>query len=254
MPLNTNLKDLTPSRERYKKEIQLLSHGYYAQDKLPDGKIVVYPWDSKIDDWLVERSKTGSRETLLFETISKVCNLNGLSVGKLLVGDAMTILMVSRSMQHDFQIEYTAVCPACRAKEIATVKIPDQLGRVGEKTSTYKGHEDVTLPGSTDVVSVRPLFVNDEIAIVQRAPENRRALSDRTARIYTAIVAVNGGSPDDVNEVDSWYSALPPLDAAKLREFIEVVEPRLDTRINHHCDSCGYHFIYNLDINVDFFR
>lgn len=254
MAIKTNLTDLTPARERFRKEVTLLSHGYYAQDKLPDGRITIYPWDSKVDDWLLERGKTGNRETILYDAISKVCALNGLPVTSLLVSDAMTIMMVSRSMQHNFQVQYTAVCPMCRAKEEATIVVPDQLGRVGEKKADYPGFEDVLLEASKDLVSVRPLTINDEYAIVQRDPSMRKNITDRTARVYAAVVAVNGGSPDDINEIDTWYNALPPSDVVALREAVNNAEPKLDTRIKHVCDSCGSSFVYNLDINIDFFR
>ena len=79
MGIQTNLKSLTPRREAYKREITLVSGGYYAPKSFPDGKVTVYPWDATVDSWFQERMRQPKREHALWEVTSKVANLGGIN-------------------------------------------------------------------------------------------------------------------------------------------------------------------------------
>lgn len=257
MPIRTNITDLTPARDKFKQEITLLSRGYYAPDYFPDGKITIYPWDAKIDEWLLDRSRRGnrSREMIMHEVLEQVADLKGFSAGQLLIGDGLTILIVSRALQTELVVGYTAVCPSCRLDEKAQARIPDNLRKVGEKAADYPGHDELMLPSCKDVVWTRPLTVDDEKAILGRDTTIKKTINDRLARLYAAIVSVNAGTPDDAEELDTWYGALPPADASALRDHVLVSDPHLDTRIEHACPDCGTVYKHNLDLlSLDFFR
>ena len=79
MALNTNLKDRTPRRDKFARKIKLLSGGYSCPEAFPEGMITVYPWDYQIDTWLqnARRGVGMDNETVLFQLVEKVCNLNG---------------------------------------------------------------------------------------------------------------------------------------------------------------------------------
>ena len=65
MPIKTNLKTLAPAVERLKTQIKLISGGFSVRNMLPDGQLVVYPWDSEVSDWLVSRATKGGDDTSL---------------------------------------------------------------------------------------------------------------------------------------------------------------------------------------------
>src|ERR1039457_4761744 len=100
MPITSNLKDLSPARDRYSKKVQLLSHGTINGQFFPDGQITIRPWDFQIDDWITTRLRRGliKGRTLLFQVLPKVCDLNGCPVDKFIASEVMTVLMLSRSI------------------------------------------------------------------------------------------------------------------------------------------------------------
>ncbi len=53
MPIQSKLPNLTPSSERLKKIIKLISGGYSLKPDIPDGLVTVYPWDSEVSEWVM---------------------------------------------------------------------------------------------------------------------------------------------------------------------------------------------------------
>ena len=107
MPIKTNLKSLTPRRQAFKKQIQLPSHGFSNPQAWPDGLLNVYPWDSEIDDYLVEVAKKSSKQTVLFDLVAKLCDLNGGLLDDFVADETNIILLVSRALVQDNTILYT---------------------------------------------------------------------------------------------------------------------------------------------------
>jgi hypothetical protein len=254
MAIKTNLKSLQPRREHFKREITLLSGGYYNPAAFPGGKVTVYPWDSHIDSWFQERLRLPQKEYALWEAAEKVADLNKCPVRDMVMGDVWTILMVSKAICNDCVVEYIARCPHCERAEQASIRIPDELQIQGKKTAEYPGFENITLPESKDVVTIRPLIVGDNIYILERTPEQRTKMSDMIAGILLTVKAVGGGTVDGVDEVLEWYNALSPKDAEFLQKEQGRLHPQLDTRVHHKCENCSEKFSYDLELNRDFFR
>lgn len=257
MAIKTNMQDLRDRRERFKKEITLLSQGYSNPKAWPGGKLTVYPWDNDIDRWLTGVTARGmGGNSVLFSVVEKVCDLNGGKVEQLVASEVISILLVARSIQTDCVIEYTTQCPnpACRHGETGRIKVPDELGRIAEKTADYLGYDDITLPDCKDVVRVRPLLVKDELTVEQRPDEDRKALPDEAASLLRAVVAIGGGAPETIEEILLWYRALSPKDAKYLAQKQDEISPRLDLRIPHRCDKCGRDYKHLIGLDKEFFR
>ena len=254
MAINTNLKSLTPRRQAYKREIVLVSGGFYAPKNLPGGKVTVYPWDANIDAWFQERLRQPKRELALWEVAEKVSDLNGLTYRDIPVGDVLTILMVSRSILSDSIVQYSAVCPSCSRTHPDEIKVPDELQRVGEKDANYKGFDTILLPDSQDQVDIRVLTIGDEIEIGNRSDDEKSSLPDSIATVLFSVVAVGGGRPDNKEEALLWYNALSPKDANFLREQRAKLNPQLDPDLKIECDGCGHQFVHSLELQRDFFR
>jgi hypothetical protein len=254
MAIRTNLKSLTPRREAYKREITLVSGGFYNPQAFPGGKVTVYPWDSTIDAWFQERLRQAKREYALWEVTEKVANLNGAKFRDMPVGDILTILMVSRAILSDCVVSYNAVCPECQMNHADSVAIPDELVPVGKKGADFTGVDSVTLPDSNDVVELRVLTVGDEMAIAERSQDDRAVIPDSLATILFSIATVGGGRPDNKEEAIAWYNALSPKDAERLRAKRIENTPQLDPDLTIKCDRCGHVFTYRLELQRDFFR
>lgn len=257
MPIKSNVDTSVSSRERYKQEVTLLSHGYANKSAFPDGKITVYPWDSSIDEWVRANSrKKISDKMFTLELVKRLCNLNGCKFEEFVVGDASTVILMARSIRHDNHVTYSPTCPWCKsANAEENIAVPDDLERIGEKDANYGGFDVCTLPSSKDVVKLRPLIINDEILLDARSDEKKRLLSDELAHILCGIIDVGGGQPSSLDELLAWHAALHPQDQTFLAGFVQQVSPHLSADLEHVCDSCERKFTFTLPLeDRDFFR
>ncbi len=256
MPIKSSLKNFEPARQVFKREITLLSRGYYDRAAFPDGKITVFPWDVDIDAWVQQVQHEAKYKTrLLWELTAKLCNLNGCKIEKLPVGDVYTILFVARAITSDSVIEYTPTCTKCgQVNQRVTVRVPDELERVGEKPLDYPGWDEFKLPKSGDVVRLRPYTVEDELVVTGRDEQSRKKVPDRMLRLCAPVVSIGGGAPDSLDELVGWWSALHPKDRQEFITQQDLLYPHLNPELEHVCDVCGAKFVHTLNVNAEFFR
>ena len=253
MPINTNLTDLTPSRDKYKKVIKLLSGGYSEPRAWTGGKLTVFPWDSTVDDFLMQESrKGGNNRLILYKLLEIVCDLNGGSVDNFVSAEVETVLLVSRAARYDSVLQYSSICPHCNTENTDRISVPDELEKVAEKPDGYKGFDTVTLPMSKDEVNLRPILIKDEKYIEERVVVDT-TVSDHILRILTPIISVGGGKPDSVEELHRWFLALHPSDTKFLQDREEALTPHLNTSIPHVCDKCGRNYTHRLSFDQEFF-
>lgn len=255
--INTKLTDRRPRREKFKRTIKLISSGYFNQTAFPNGNITVYPWDSTIDTWLTEtvaKATGDDRESVLFDLMGQVCNLNGCAQGDFLLGEVNSILMTSRAIQNRGEVAYAATCPRCAAASEESISVPEELPSIGAKSADYKGTDKVILTTCQDEVEVRPLRIKDHLTVVTRTAESKSRITDHVASTIAAIVSIGGGAADSLDELVEWHRALPPEDLAQLEKFIDDMTPHLNQEIPHKCDKCGTEWNQRLVLDQDFFR
>lgn len=251
--IKSKVTDTRPARVKLARDIQLLSRGYFAPESFPDGMITVYPWENTIDGWLVEHATKSSQVGLLWELLPQLCNLKGVDVDAVPIGDMNTIMLCSRALANRGQVQYAADCPSCGEKNGGVVKVPDELERIGEKRSGYPGWDEITLPESQDVVKIRPLTVKDSKFISGRTAEQRKKITTQLLKILIPVVDVNGGLPDSLDELIGWYNALDPVDKQYLDRMENELYPHLRTELDFKCDSCGNSFEVPLKFDESFF-
>lgn len=254
MAFQSKLKSLAPRRAQFQTKIKLLSGGYVKPDAFPNGEITVYPWDTNIDDWLAARLKKGNQAMVLYDLCAQLCDLGTCPLESFIIGDVNTVLLVARSLRYASRVEYEARCPSCNFKTVEVIKVPDELGRVGEKDQTYQGFDEIVLPDCQDVVHVRPLTVRDEKVLSDRDEVSKALMTDHIMHILLPIVAINGGKPDSWEQALQWFNAISPQDAAYLESQENALYPHLDVDIPHRCDKCGTEFRHTLDFSQEFFR
>ena len=254
MAIRTKLKDFTPTKDKFKREITLLSRGFYCGSSFPNGKITVYPWDSAVDEWIV-KLESGSTASFLAKATEKLANLNGCPVGNMTVGDANSVLLVARSMQNNCVYSTTPVCPECRyVHKEESIRIPDDLKKVGEKSADWTGTDLFILYDCGDDIVIHPLLIRDLEFIDSRDHVSQAMISNRVATLLRSIVSIGGGQPDTLEELNNWYSALSPSDQVQLKTSIDELTPHLDTAIDFTCDACRKPFSIKIDLNKEFFR
>lgn len=250
-PANSTL----PAKERFKREITLISRGYSAPAAFPDGKIIVYPWDIKMDEWLLNRSKKGKMETALLDALPMICNLNGCPPGDFVAEEVMLISMVSRSILRENALELKLTCPECTHQWVERLTVPNQLGVLGEKTANYEpGSETTTLPVCRDVVAIKPILIHhyrDATAFARQ-----HTISDRICVLAASIVSVGGGTPDSPQEVINYLSGLHPRDFPALERAVRNITPQLDPEVDVTCtnDECEHEFKHTISFALEFFR
>jgi hypothetical protein len=255
MPIKSNLKDLTPRRDKFSRKVRLLSGGYSCPQAFPNGEITVYPWDSDVDTWLTDlRKQTGQTDTVMFQILERVTNLNGCPIKQFVSGDVLPVLMIARSIQNDCVVAYVARCGSCGSEEEGKIIIPDELQALGTKTTDYSGREPFTLPVLKDVIELRPLLIGDEIDIGTRTAESKQMCPDSMARMLSMIVTVNGERPENMAELVQWYRAIPPKDVKFLEDSGDDITPHFDLEIPHKCERCGTVYTWPLDVGPEFFR
>ena len=260
MPINSNVSGSTPSRERLAKQITLISGGYVDKEKFPNGgEITVYPWSPEVDEWIVDQMKSArKRKNLTWSIFPRLCDLNGLDPDLFLVGDANTVMLVSKSLSRDGVVDFNAQCPECGHVNTGKLKVPDQLEVIGQKDpETYVGYDEITMPESKDIVHVKPLTIAD----IKWIADNDDKYPPGSIRVVMSVDAVGTdaetmGKPDNPEELIEWWRRLHPRDQAFLDDQQSKLYPHLSTSIDYECDGkdCDNKFPFTLNFDDDFFR
>ena len=255
MAIKTNLKSLRPRTEQYAKKFDLVSGGYTNRKAWPEGKITVLPWDTEVDEWFVTAQSMGEPE-LLRGILERVVSWNGASVDDVPVTEMMSILLMARSLSTGGALRYISSCPQCQRKEDETIRVPEELEPMGVKGPDYPGYDVITLPECKDIVAIRPLLMKDDALIDSRPAGDKLLVSDSLLRKVMPVVTVNEGRPDTLEEVVTWYRALPPRDARYLLEMQDELSPQLNRRIPHKCANpqCRLEFHHMIKFDSEFFR
>lgn len=255
MAIRTNMKSLAPRRQAYSRKIVLPSHGYTNRQAWPGGELVVYPWDSSIDEFVLQAVKRMPNAQVVSQLIERVCNLNGGNVDDMIAAETPAILLASRAFgaSNTGQVEYQTKCPGCGAAEKSTIHIPDELGILGEKPEDYPGYDTIVLPSCQDRVDIRPLKLGDEKLIFDQKNQGSK-YTESLLKTMLAVVSVNSSQADNLDEMARWCEALAPEDIDFLEKEQMRITPRLNTAIDHVCDSCGREFVHTLVFQMEFFR
>ena len=261
MAIRTNLVSMVPRKEKFKKVIQLLSRGAGNPTAWPEGKLTIFPWDSSVDDFILNAARKGGGRNILFDVMERICDLNGASLDDFYSDEVNTVLLVSRSLANDGVILYKSTClnPACGVVSDEQIKVPDELEPVAEKAENWPGFDVIKLPVCGDCVQIRPLQIRDEKILLARKADKKAAVSDTVLRIVMHVQAVGTdkdsmGKPETLEELVTWYSALHPKDSKYLDEQERAHSPHLNTAIPHQCETCGKEFAHTLTFDQDFFR
>lgn len=254
MAIKTNIKDFRPTREKFSKSIRLLSGCFTTRKFFPQGEVTIYPWDSTMDEWVVQNKTTDSHDFLI-QAVKRVTALGTCPIGQMVFGDLHTILLVSMAMRNKSVYVHNPKCASCgfvHPEDI--IQVPEGLTMVGKKEMDFSGVDEFTLDDCGDVVAIRPLTVADILKIDQRNEIEKATLSDARAQLIWGVVSIGGGAPETLDEVNTWYLALSPSDQSLFDLNRQELEPHLSEEVKYKCDKCHAEFSVTLQLDTNFFR
>ena len=179
---------------------------------------------------------------------------------KFVASELLLVLLVARSLTTEGQVQYTPKCPHCgTVHKPSFIKVPSELGVIGQKGPDYPGYDEITLPKANDVIRIRPLLVED-IRLAREAggtldTASMQGVGTNTRHAMLSISTVNGEKPDSLKELVTYYRARDPSDILFLKRKIRENSPALDTLVPHICDNpeCAKEFKYDVSMGYDFF-
>jgi hypothetical protein len=255
MAINSSIQDFRPTREKFSTTIPLVSGGFSVREFFPTGEIKVFPWDTQMDEWAVSNKKAITTPMLAIQILKRCAALGKCPPERFCIGDAMAIMMVSKALRSNGAFVHRPKCTACGFEHPEdTFYIPNSLEIIGKKDLDYKGTDDFTLDDCLDVVTVRPLLINDYLRVENRNEVEKLALSDDHALNIWPIVAIGGGKPDSLDEASLWYNALTPADQVQFNQAVSDFSPHLSDEIKYQCDKCSADFVVQIPNEREFFR
>lgn len=251
MAIKTNISG-TPSRELLKTEITVLSHGYYTNGRWPDGKITVFPWDSYTDDLLLRRVRDNASDVALYDLLPRLCTLNGVPLNSILVGDAQTILLVSRAARKSCKIMLSYTSQG-KTKDTQII-IPDQLSKIAEKSADYPGYDTIILPDAKDEIALRPLTIGDMKSVYSRTDDEKIQLPNKIMSALIAIMTVGGSKPDNPEELQHYWDAITPTDQQYIYDQQDALYPHLSDTVELVDTDTNEKYSFKIDLDSKFFR
>jgi hypothetical protein len=254
MAIKSHITDFRPGREKFSTKIRLVSGGFSIRQWFPTGEITVLPWDSAMDEWAV-KARQDTPVQFVADAVKRLTRLGECPVGRLVYGDATTILLVARALRNRGSYVHHPKCASCgHTHPEDLVTIPDDLEKIGFKADGYLGTDSFTLPDCGDEVTTRPLLLDDIFKIGQRKLVETATVPNERAELLWSIVAIGGGKPDSIDEVNQWYEALSPADQQTYLIQRNELDPHLSQEVKYTCDNCKAEFSCGIQLNSDFFR
>jgi len=180
-------------------------------------------------------------------------------VDDMLVGDRNALMISIRIT--GYGVDYSAFCncPACGNRAQTTFNLGELPIKRLELDPVSPGENcfEYTLPVSKKSVLFKFLTGRDDEVMDEEAKKMRKLFPDRevdnvvTRKLRASIISIDGVK--DKSKVYKFIENMPALDSRKLRQFILLHEPGIDTKGNMTCSSCGKTSEVSLPMGASFF-
>jgi len=182
-------------------------------------------------------------------------------VEQLLVGDMHSLMLYMRSTSYGDKFPIITQCPSCST----SAETSFYLSTLGAKEMQVMPDEDglfefwmpkMRINKEKVVVKFRPLTIKDEreINVVMSKEKNseKKYTSSVTLRFEKQIVSING--IEDKNFIGKMAKRFPLRDSSELRNFMDEVEPGIDTNIGIKCENCGHSYTNSIELGSSIFQ
>lgn len=178
----------------------------------------------------------------------------------LLVGDKQSLLVYLRSTSYGDSFPIASECPNCKF----TGETKFELSSLSAKELVYKPDEEglfvyelpkMRVNGEKVIVKFEPMRLKHEkninSIIEQEKKDNKKYNSTVTLKFQNQIKSING--IEDKNYINKIIKKIPLKDSSELREYMELVEPGINSSIDITCNNCNNKYTSNLYIDNNIF-
>jgi hypothetical protein len=177
----------------------------------------------------------------------------------MLVGDRNALMIAIRITGYGVNYSAFCNCPACGNRSKSNFNLGELPIKRLELDPVSPGENcfEYTLPVSGKSVFFKFLTGRDDEIMGEEAKKMRKLFPDSdvdnvvTRKLRASIISIDGVR--DKNKVYKFIENMPALDSRKLRQFILLHEPGIDTKGNMTCSSCGKTSEVSLPMGASFF-
>lgn|SRR5574343_176028 len=228
-------------KERSYGSLTLPSKGLLYDDKLPDGVIELYDWDTSIEELFAGTSS--STNSLIDSILKRTIKTDTMKPDEFLSGDRLYMFFMSRAKAYGSNYGFQYKCSNCGIQYRESIEIPDDL-EVNELSDDAEEPFEIELPISGDKLGFRLLRGKDEADIEKyQAKVYKRSspVGDPTYKYRWAkhIVTINGVEVKNIRDAEIYISEMAAKDSLVFRKRVDELEPRFKFDISVTCKKCS---------------
>lgn len=183
-----------------------------------------------------------------------------IEIDNLLIGDRNSLMIYLRSTAYGDNFPIISECPSCKLTGETNVALSSLGAKDINIFPNELGFFEFTLPKmklneEPITICFRPLRVKDEKEIEklenQEKVKNKKYTSSITTKFQTQIVSIN--SINNKKFIEKIIKKIPIKDSLALREYMELVEPGIDSNVNLKCPHCSHNYKNFIPINANIF-
>ena len=175
---------------------------------------------------------------------------------ELLVGDKQSMLVYLRSTSYGDNFPIGTMCPECNSTGETKFELSSLPVKETEEKPDENGLFTFTMPkmklsGEKVIIKFEPLRLKHEKCINKTIEEEKKSNkaynSNVTLKFQQQIHSINGISDKDY--IKKVIKKFPIKDSTELREYMELVEPGIDSNIKIVCQNCNHE--YTTFVHID---
>jgi hypothetical protein len=168
---------------------------------------------------------------------------------ELLVGDKQSMLVYLRSTSYGDNFPIATHCPNCSTTGETKFELSSLPVKEVEEKPDENGFFNFTMPkmklnGEKVYVKFEPMRLKHEkeinLAIEEEKKSNKAYNSNVTLKFQKQIHSINGITDKDY--IKKVIKKFPIKDSTELREYMEKVEPGIDSNIKIVCQNCSHEY------------
>lgn len=183
-----------------------------------------------------------------------------IEVDDLLIGDKQSLLIYLRSTSYGDNFPIATQCPKCNVTGETKFELSNLLSKEIVVNPDSDGLYTFEMPkmkinGQKTVVKFGPMRIRDEKFIneivQQEKKENKKYTSNVTLKFQCQIKSING--IEDKDYIKKNIKKFPLKDSTELREYMESLEPGINSNIKIKCSNCNHEYENNIYIDNNIF-
>ena len=183
-----------------------------------------------------------------------------IELDELLVGDKQALLLYMRSTSYGDSFPIITECPKCNMTGETKFELSSLSAKELNNFPDDNGLYTFVMPkmklnGEKVEIKFEPLRIRHEkkinSLIENEKKENKKYFSNVTLKFQMQIFSINGIT--DKSFISKIIKKFPIKDSSELREYMDYVEPGINTNVPVSCKNCSNKYETNLYITNDIF-